>query len=162
MAEHVTLKRHKMVAKDDATGTMVEFGEMLPIGESGTMYPKSYASIPQKGGWYVKNKETGEIVSTNPVIGLESYDGMDAAQRSRSIVKPASCPVCQAYFQNAAFLEMHTAKEHGSSSEALHEQRAEQEEQALQVALAETLAESAPKRRGRPPKSVTGESARPL
>ena len=133
--ERIQLKRKEFSAKDRESGNVVEFGENVPIGESGTEYAKSYVSIPNKGGWFLKDKATGEIVSKNAVIGYSDYEGMDDAARKGAVINVAVCVSCGSVFQNQYFLETHSQAAHQMTVDQLTESLKEAEEGKVQAKL---------------------------
>lgn len=134
--ERIALKRKEYSAKDRESGQVVEFGENVPIGESGKEYGKSYVSIPKEGGWKLKDKETGEIVSKNVVIGYSDYEGMDDAARLGAVINISVCQACGSVFQNPHFLELHASKVHGKTAEQVLENKRNEEEDLVQAQLA--------------------------
>src|SRR3990167_1948666 len=132
MSERITLTKEGYKAKDDATGEEVEFGEMAPRGETtGKVYAKHYVSIPNKGGWFISDEKTGEILSTNPTMGYSS-DALTEDQKRTTVIAPTNCPVCQAWYMNPFALSAHTQQAHGQTYEALKEAQREAEEAAVQ------------------------------
>ena len=154
MPEQITMQEevHEKVEGDQK----VTFAEKVPIGESGRVYDKQFASLPDgKGGskgWYLVDSQTGEVLSTNPVIGLDNVDGMSDEQRKRSLLAPVPCPTCGTMYLNALLLEDHCQQVHQAAYDALKHVKLEAEEATVQAQLDNGIAAAS--------KSVTSEEKR--
>ena len=139
MAERITMSKEVFKAKDDTSGQDVEFGENTPRGDSGKAYAKHYVSLPSKGGWFVTDEQTGEILSTNPTIGY-SDDSLTPDQKKKSLVAPTNCPVCDRWYMNPLALDDHCTAKHKQTYEVLKEAKREAEEAAVQKELTKSRA----------------------
>ena len=134
MAERIVMSKEEFKAKDDVTGAETIFSEQTPRGDSGKAYRKNYVSIPSKGGWFAADEDTGEILSTNPVIGYSS-DSLTEEQKKKTLVSPTNCPACDKWYINPLALADHCLGAHKKTYEVLKEAKLEAEEQAVQQEL---------------------------
>lgn len=162
--ERVELKNFEYTATAaDGSKETTKFAEKVPVGKSGKAYEKSYVSLPEKGGWFTRDKQTGEVTSENPVIGYDTQDTMTREQKKLTMVAIAICPTCAGVYQNSLALEDHCVAAHGDNYQALLEAKRNQEEAAVQAALQGVDLPSTnptpPRHRGRPKKNVEAQGA---